>query len=102
MEIIIKFGDIEIEKQEFHLHKEQISIKNIDINKIAVSNKVYFHKKGFKYFFGYKDAKKIRPLCIFLPKMTAYRKDFDETKYMSFLIKNDELLEKYNKIWKKS
>ena len=34
--------------------------------------------------------------------MTAYRKDFDETKYMSFLIKNDELLEKYNKIWKKS
>ena len=34
--------------------------------------------------------------------MTAYRKDFDETKYMSFLIKNDELLEKYNKIWEKS
>ena len=32
--------------------------------------------------------------------MSAYRKDFDETKYMSFLIK-DELLKKYNKIWKK-
>ena len=30
--------------------------------------------------------------------MTAYRKDFDETKYMSFLIKDDELLEKYNDI----
>ena len=29
--------------------------------------------------------------------MNAYRKDFDETKYMSFLIKN-ELLEKYNEI----
>ena len=58
-------------------------------------------KKGFKYFIGYKDAKKIRPLCIFLPKMNAYRKDFDETKYMSFLIKDDELLKKYNKIWKK-
>ena len=33
--------------------------------------------------------------------MTAYRKDFGETKYMSFLIKNDELLEKYNEIWEK-
>ena len=28
------------------------------------------------------------------PKMSTYRRDFDETKYMSFLIKNEELLEK--------
>ena len=34
--------------------------------------------------------------------MGAYRRDFDETKYMTFLIKDDELLEKYNEIWKKS
>ena len=33
--------------------------------------------------------------------MSAYRKDFDETKYVSSLIKDDELLEKYNKIQKK-
>ena len=33
--------------------------------------------------------------------MSAYRRDFDETKYMSFLITDYELLEKYNKIWKK-
>ena len=58
-------------------------------------------KKRFKYFIGYKDAKKIRPLCIFHPNISAYRKDFDETKYISFLIKDDELLEKYNEIWKK-
>ena len=32
--------------------------------------------------------------------MSAYRRDFDETKYISFLIENDELLEKYNEIWK--
>ena len=54
-----------------------------------VSNKVSFGKKGFKYFMGYKDAKKIRPVCTLPPKMTAYRKDFDETKFMSFLIKVD-------------
>ena len=33
--------------------------------------------------------------------MSAYRKDFDETKYMSFFIKDDELLGKYNEIWEK-
>ena len=33
--------------------------------------------------------------------MSAYRRDFDRTKYMSFLIKDEKLLEKYNEIWKK-
>ena len=32
-------------------------------------------------------------------KISGYAKSFDETKYMSFLMKNIELLEKYNKIW---
>ena len=58
-------------------------------------------KKGFKFFIGYKDAKKIRPLCILIPKMSAYRKDFDETKSMSFSIKDDELLKRHNEIWEK-
>ena len=30
--------------------------------------------------------------------MSAFRKGFDETKYMSFLIKGDELIEKYNEV----
>ena len=34
--------------------------------------------------------------------MSAYRRYFDETKCMSFLIKDDEALEKYNEFWKKS
>ena len=33
--------------------------------------------------------------------MSVHRRDFDETKYMSFLIKDDELLEKHNEIWGK-
>ena len=33
--------------------------------------------------------------------MSACRRDFHETKYISFLIKDDELLEKYNEIWRK-
>ena len=31
--------------------------------------------------------------------MSAHREDFHKTKYMSLLIKDDELLEKYKKIW---
>ena len=58
-------------------------------------------KKGLNILMGRKMLKKIRPLCIFLPKITAYRKDFDESKYISFLIKDDGLLEKYNEIWEK-
>ena len=57
-------------------------IENIDFNKIVVSNKISFDKNDFKCFIGYKDAKKMRPFCIFLPKMSAYRKDFDKTKCM--------------------
>ena len=56
-------------------------------------------KKVFKYFIGYKDAKKIGPLSIFLPKISGHRKDFDETKYISVLVKI--LLGKYNEIWEK-
>ena len=54
-----------------------------------------------KYFIGYKIDKKIVVLCILLPKMNGYKKRFDKTNYMSFLIKDNELLEKYNKIWDK-
>ena len=86
---IEKFDDTEIEKYKFHQHKSPILINNIDINKIVVSNKVPFGKQDFKIFIGYKDALKIRPLCLFLPKMSAYRRNFGKNKFMSFLIKDE-------------
>ena len=45
---IVKFDDTEIEKHEFHQHRSSILLDNIVINKIVVSNKVSFGKKGFK------------------------------------------------------
>ena len=37
-----------------------------------------------------------------LPKTTAYIKRYDgKTKWMYFLINNDDLLEKYNTVWDK-
>ena len=50
---IWKIGDIEIENQNIHQYKRPISIKKIDIDKIVVSNKALFGKKGSKYFIGY-------------------------------------------------
>ena len=48
-------------------------MNNIDINKIVLSNKVCFGKKGFGYFICDKSGKNIRPSCILLPKMSAYK-----------------------------
>ena len=47
---IIKIDDTEIEKYKFHQYQSPISINNVDINKIVVSNKVSFNKNDFKYF----------------------------------------------------
>ena len=71
----IRFGDTEIEKHKIHQHKILILINNIEIN-------VSFGKKGFKYFIGYKEKEKKRLLCILIPKMSAYRRDIDESKYI--------------------
>ena len=71
---------LEIGKLKFHLHRSLIVIDNIGIDKIA--NKVSFGKKDIKYFIGYNNPEKFRRLCIVLPKMSAYRRDFDKTKCM--------------------
>ena len=55
-------------------------IYDVDMNKAVVSINVSLGKKSFKYFIGYNDGKKVRPLCIILPKMSKRRREFDETK----------------------
>ena len=45
---VIKFGDTEIGEYKFHQHKFPILIKNIDINKMVVSNKLPFGKQDLK------------------------------------------------------
>ena len=91
---IITLGDIEIEKHKLHQHKKT-QYQYIIFDRIVVSKKVPFGKNGFKYFIGYEnDYGKILPLCIMLPNMGTYRRNFDETKDISFLIKDNELLEK--------
>ena len=44
---------------------------DINVNKIIVPNKVAFGKKDLRYFISYKNGRKVRLLCIILPKMSA-------------------------------
>ena len=61
-------------------------------------NESYVTKNSLKYFIGYNDDDAIRPLCIKLPQMIGYVKNFDSNKTMSFKISDSKLLKSYNKI----
>ena len=90
----LRLGDIEIEKNRFYLHKSHVPLRYVDIEKVLVSKKISFGEKNSKYFIGYlyKDHK-VKPLYIMLPKTSAYVKSYDgQTKWMYFLIEDDELL----------
>ena len=89
---------LKLKNKNFINIKSRFQYKKIYIKKTVVSNKVSFGKNVFKYFIGYKDAKKFNLSAYLFQKMSANRRDVDETNYMSFLVKNDELLEKYNGI----
>ena len=71
---------------------------------MLVSNKIYFDEKNYKYFVGYLyNANKVKPLHIMLPKTRTYVKSYDgQTKWMYFLIEDDDLLEKYYTICDKA
>ena len=50
-------------------------------------------------FICYKDNKKVRQLCILFPEMSKYKRYFDKIKCMYFVIKDENFLDKYMKIW---
>ena len=66
-----------IAKRKFHYFKNSICIADVDIDEILISNKFSLAMKGYKYFIGYKDVKKVKPLYIMLQK-----KWFDKRKTM--------------------
>ena len=81
----IVFRDIKIEKNKLYRNKILILLKDVDI-------------ENYNQFIGYLyNDNKVKPLHIMLPKTSAYVKSYDgQTKWMYFLIEDDDLLEKYN------
>ena len=73
----------------------------IYINEIVVSNNFPFGDQYFKNFVGYKDNKDIRPLCIFFPEMSIYKRYSDKTKCMYFMRIDEKKFGKYMAVWEK-
>ena len=98
----LKFDNIVVNKKEFHASQQPIDLNLVDINKIVISDKFKHSDDGFKYFIGYRESEIIKPLCIILPQMSGYIKYFENGgKNMSFMIKDDSALVKYNEILNK-
>ena len=96
----LKFNNIRFNKKEFHKPKEPIDLLSVDLDQIVVSYKFKHNDEGFKYFIGYLKGEIVKPLCIILPQMSGYIKYFKNGgKNMSFLIRDNEVWEKYEKIW---
>ena len=98
----LQFDNIRFNKKEFHKFKQPINLELVNIDQIVVSDKFKHNDDGFKYFIGYKEGEIVKPLCIILPQMSGYIKYFENGgKNMSFMVKDDNVLDKYNKIWDK-
>ena len=88
-----------VNKKEFYKSKQPINLVLLNVDQIVISDKIKHNYDGFKYFIGYKEDDIVKPLCIILPQMSGYIKYFENGgKDMSFVIKDDDVLAKYNEI----
>ena len=100
MKKTLKFNNIRLNKKKFHKSNEPIDLMSVIVDQIVVSDNFKHNNEGFKYFIGYQEGEIVKPLCIILLQMIGYIKYFENgSKNMSFLIKDDEVWEKYDKIW---
>ena len=51
----LRFDKVEVNKKEFHVSKEPITLDLVNVNQTLISGKFEHSDKGFKYFIGYKD-----------------------------------------------
>ena len=96
----IKFGDKEVDKEEFYSSKQAISLDSVDLSKIVVLNKWKINDTTYKYLCGYLSNDIIHPLCIILLQMNEYIKYFnDGGKNMSFVTDDEGVYKKYDEMW---
>ena len=92
----LKFDNIRVNKKEFYESKQPINLDLVNIDQIVT----FKHSDGgFKYFICYNESEIVKSLCIILPQLNAYIKYFGNGgKNISFVTKNDDVLDKYNEI----
>ena len=95
------FGDIEVSKEKFCDSKIGLQLREVEVDKIVVSNQINVNDDISKVFIGYMDNNVV-PLCLLLPQMSDWIKYFKNGgKNMSFKIEDEEVYLKYNEIWNK-
>ena len=78
----LKFDNIKVNAKEFYNSKQPINLDVVNVDQ--------------------KEGEIAKLLCIILPKVNAYIKYSENGgKNMSFVIKDDDVLDKYNRIWDK-
>ena len=96
----LQFNNIILNEKEFYKSKEPNHLLSVDADQIVVSHKFKLTDDVFKSFIGYKEGEIVKPLCIILPQTSRCIKYFEYGGMkMSFLIKDNEVLEKYEQIW---
>ena len=82
----INFDDKKVNKKSCYKNKKPYEVYDIDTEKILVSKKESYGKKGsIKYFVGYNDED------VKLPRMVGYVKNFDGNKMMSFRVNVEKI-----------
>ena len=85
--------------KKFHKSKQPINLDLKKVDQIVAPDKFKGSDDGFKYFIGYKKGEIVKSLCIILLQMSGYIKCFESgAKNMSSIIKDDDVLDKYNEI----
>ena len=95
---------VHIIKSVFHKNKKAININEVDIKRIALSDKKSYGKDSFKYFIGYRHEVNafLSLLCVKCSQMNAHAKHFDKNnKCMNILVNDKEILKKYTERWNK-
>ena len=102
IEKTLKFDNNRVNKKEFHKSKQAVDLSLVTIDQVVASDKFKHSDVGFNYFIGYKEGEIVKLLCIILPQITGCIKYFEKRgKNMSFVIKDDYVLDKCNEIWDK-
>ena len=93
----LKFDNIRVNKKEFHKSKQPINLDLVNVDNIVISDKFKHSDDGFKYFISYKEKMRLLNHYVLSAQMSGHIKYFEnEGKNMSFLIKDDHVLDKYN------
>ena len=74
----------------------KLVLDDVDFENVLVTTKISSGEKSYKYFIGYLyDDNDIKPLLIIILKTCTYVESYDgQTKWMYFLIEDNDVLEK--------